>query len=165
MNKYEFTSNGRVFTRVSKATAKKAYVAGFTIALCPSNLRPGTMWHSEYITDRETRGDYIFDDIGAGNDFNNMLSSFEYYNCTNTETGKYAAFFLETGENYIHLSFSDGSNPFVFHGTTPECMKELERWKKRYYVEFQKRHYYQLTACPLVTKWISSAFPRMILDN
>ena len=145
MNKYEFTSNGRTFERVSKATAKRAFIDGFTIAFCPSNLRPGTPWHPEIITDRELRGEYIADETGAENDFYNLLNSFEYYNCTNTETGKYTSFFIETGDNYIHLSFSDNSNPFVFYGNTLECMKELERWEKRYHVEFQKRHYYMIT--------------------
>lgn len=145
MNKYEFTSNGRTFTRVSKAAAKKAFVAGFTIAICPSNLRPGTMWHPEYITSREMRTDYIVDDIGAANDFESLLNSFMYYNCTNTETGKYTAFFIESGDNYIHLSFSDGSNPFVFYGSALECMKELKRWTKHFSIEFQKQHYYMLT--------------------
>ena len=145
MNKYEFTSNGRTFERVSKAIARKAFIKGFTIAFCPSNLRPGPPWYPEYITNREMRNDYILDDVGAENDFYNLLNSFEYYNCTNAETGKYAAFFIETGNNYIHLSFSDGSNPYVFYGNPSECMKELERWKKRYRVEFQKQHYYMLT--------------------
>lgn len=145
MNKYSFTDNGHTFERVSKAKAKQAFVAGFTIAFCPSNLRPGTMWHPEYITSREMRSDYIADDIGAENDFHNLLNSFEYYNCTNTETGKYTAFFIETGDNYIHLSFSDGSNPFVFYGSALECMKELKRWIKYFSIEFQKQHYYQLT--------------------
>ena len=145
MNRYEFTSNGRMFTRTAKVIAKKAFVSGFTIAFCPSNLHPGTPWHPEYITNREMRSDFILDDKGAENDFYNLLNSFEYYNCTNAETGRYTAFFIETGDNYIHLSFSDGSNPFVFYGNPPECMKELERWKKRYHVEFQKQHYYMLT--------------------
>ena len=144
MNKYSFIDNGRAFERVSKATAKQAFIDGFIIALCPSNLRPGAPWHPEMITDRELRGDYIIDDTGAENDFNNLLNSFEYYNCTNAETGKYTAFFIETGSNYIHLSFSDGSNPWMFYGNALECMEELERWKKHYNIEFQKQHYYMV---------------------
>lgn len=145
MNKYSFTDNGRTFERVSKATAKRAFIDGFTIAFCPSNLRPGTMWHTEFITDREARGALYADETGVSNDFNNLLNSFEYYNCTNAETGKYTAFFLEMGSNYIHLSFSDGSNPWIFYGNALECMKQLERWKRHYNVEFQKQHYYMIT--------------------
>ncbi len=94
MNKYKFTSKGRTFTRVSKTAAKKAFINGFTIALCPSNLRPGAPWHPETITNREI--------IGAENPatgFDVLLSSFEYFNCTNTETGRYAEFFIESENN------------------------------------------------------------------
>lgn len=97
MNRYEFTSNGRVFMRVSKAAAKKAFINGNTIAFCPCNLRPGLPWYPEYIFSRETRGEYITDDKSAENDFNNLLNSFEFYNCTDPETGKHTAFFIETG--------------------------------------------------------------------
>ena len=142
MNKFEFKDNGRTFERVSKAVAKKAFIAGFTIAFCPSNLRPGAPWHPEYITDREMRSDYITDDIGAANDFQNLLNSFEYYNCTTSETGKYSMFFVEASDNYIHLSFENGSNPYLFYGNTLECMKELARWKKHYNIKFLKQHFY-----------------------
>lgn len=145
MNKYEFTDNNRVFMRVSKAVAKKAFIAGFAIAFCPSNLRPGAPWHPEYITDREMRSDYITDDIGAANDFQNLLNSFEYYNCTTNETGKYSMFFVETSTNYIHLSFESGANPYVFYGNALECMKELARWKKRFKIDFLKSHFYIVT--------------------
>ena len=140
MNKYEFTSNGRTFERVSKAMARRAFIDGFTIAFCPSNLRPGAPWHPETITNREVSN---VEDPDTG--FNRLLSSFEYFNCTNTESGKYTAFFIETGDNYIHLSFSDGSNPFVFYGSALECMKELRRWEKHFSIKFQKQHYYKLT--------------------
>jgi hypothetical protein len=127
---------------VSKATARKAFVDGFSIAFCPSNLRPGATLHPEYITSREMRSDYIADDIGAANDFENLLNSFMYYNCTTNKTGKYTMFFIETGDNYIHLSFENGSNPYLFYGNAPECMKELARWKKHYSIEFSKAHFY-----------------------
>jgi hypothetical protein len=102
MNRITFTDGSRTFTRVSKATARKAFVDGFLIAFCPSNLRPGAMWHPEYITSREARSDYIADDIGAANDFENLLNSFMYYNCTTNKTGKYTMFFIETGSNARH---------------------------------------------------------------
>lgn len=140
MNKYEFTINERTFARVSKAVAKQAFINGFTIALCPSNLRPGAPWHPETITDREVSG---VGDPATG--FDVLSSSFEYFNCTSTETGRYTAFFIESGDSYMHFSFSDGSNPFVFYGSTLECMKELKRWEKHFSIEFQKQHYYKLT--------------------
>lgn len=39
---------------------------------------------------------------------------------------------------FLHLTFTNGSNPFVFYGpktgdtTKADCMKELQRWKRRY---------------------------------
>ena len=86
MYRYEFTNNDRTFTRVNKTIAKKAFTKGFTIALCPSNLMPGTPWHHEYITNRDTYPE---------TDFDKLVNEFEWYNCTNTETGKRAAFFIE----------------------------------------------------------------------
>ena len=93
MNRYKFTNRRGTFTRVSKMTAKKAYINGFAIALCPCKLRPGAPWNAETIIDRETRGG-VTDDISAENDFENLLNSFSYYNCR-SDTGKYTAFFVE----------------------------------------------------------------------
>ena len=144
MNKYTFTSHGRrTFTRVSKTTAKKAYINGFVIALCPCKLRPGTPWDSETIVDRETRG-CVTDDISAENDFEKLLNAFEYYNL-NRDTGSYTAFFIESDLDYIHFTFSDGSNPYAFYGYPVECLKELDRWKNRYIVKYQGQHNYTLT--------------------
>lgn len=144
MNRYKFTSrHGQTFTRVSKAVAKKAYINGFVIALCPCKLRAGSPWNPELIIDRETRG-CMTDDTSAENYFEKLLNAFEYYNLNN-ETGKYTAFFIESDFDYIHFNFSDGSNPYVFYGYPSECIKELERWRKRYQVNFVNKHYYTLT--------------------
>ena len=86
MYRYEFKSNNKTFTRVSKTIAKKAFVDGLTIAMCPSNMRPGTPWHPEYITSRNT-------DLET--DFDKLVNAFEWYNCTDTKTGKHASFFIE----------------------------------------------------------------------
>ena len=93
MNEYTFTSHGQTFTRVSKAVAKKAYINGFVVALCPCKLRPGTPWDSETIISRETRG-CTADDISAGNDFEGMVNSISYYSL-NSETGTYISYFME----------------------------------------------------------------------
>ena len=90
MTEYTFTSQGHTFTRVSKTAAKKAFINGFTIALCPCKLRPGTPWYPECIVNRETLGE---DPADAENEFNRLLNRFEFYNCTN-ETGRYTAFFI-----------------------------------------------------------------------
>ena len=86
MYRYEFTDHDKTFTRVSKTIARKAFVEGFTIAMCPSNLRPGTPWHPEYITNRN---------MDPEPDFDKLINAFEWYNCTDTKTGKRASFFME----------------------------------------------------------------------
>lgn len=86
MYRYEFKEDDRTFTRVSKTIARKAFVQGFTIAMCPSNLRPGTPWYPEYITNRATE---------LETDFDKLVNAFEWYNCTDMETGKHASFFME----------------------------------------------------------------------
>ena len=90
MTEYTFTSQGHTFTRVSKTAAKKAYMNGVTIALCPCKLRPGTPWHPECIL-RKTPGN---DTTETENELNSLLNQFEFYNCTN-ETGRYTAFYIE----------------------------------------------------------------------
>lgn len=96
MIKYEFKDNaGRRYARIDRRAAKKAYIEGKTIYLCASNLRPFTMWHCECAIDRTARADFIQDDTGAANDFENMCNSFAYYNCVNTETGRRINFYME----------------------------------------------------------------------
>lgn len=95
MKKYSFTSNGKTWERITKKQARAAYVNGATVAICPVNFKPFTSWQYPYTTNRKTREQFIIDDTGAQNDFNNVVASFEYYNCINAETGKYAAFYME----------------------------------------------------------------------
>jgi len=89
MTEYTFTSQGHIFTKASKKAAKKAFMNGVTIALCPCKLRPGTPWYPECIL-RKTPGN---DMTETENEFNSLLNQFEFYNCTN-ETGKRASFFI-----------------------------------------------------------------------
>lgn len=91
MKKRSFTSNGKTWKRVPKDQACAAYVNGLTVAICQVNFVP----KYPYTTNRKSRERFIIDDIGARNDFNNVVASFEYYNCTNAKTGKYAAFYME----------------------------------------------------------------------
>jgi hypothetical protein len=91
MKKRSFTNNGKTWKRVPKNQACAAYVNGLTVAICQVNFVP----KYPYTTNRKSRERFIIDDIGARNDFNNVVSSFEHYNCTNAKTGKYAAFYME----------------------------------------------------------------------
>jgi hypothetical protein len=73
------------FTRITKAQARVLWGKGETIAICPAELRPGAPWHPEATYTAEQQRD---------NDLDRVVNSFEYYNCQNSETGKYAAFYL-----------------------------------------------------------------------
>lgn len=93
MNKYSFSNNGKTYTRISKAAAKRAYLQGLSVVMIPCNLRPFGPWGIGYTLTKASRAHLVADDIGAANDFLNLVNSFEYYNCTSAETGKYAAFY------------------------------------------------------------------------
>ena len=94
MNKYTFTHNDYTFKRIDKKTARTAYKNGLTVVIIPCNLRPFTPWHNEYNLNRRSREQFAADEIGIVNDFNNYINSFEYYNCINSETGRYTAFYI-----------------------------------------------------------------------
>lgn len=96
MNKYSFRDcNGRTWERVNKSRARNAYNNGLTVLFCPVNLNP----FSEYYTSVMIN---ISDDIDIGissrftkeNSFERVLNAFDYYNCTDNETGHYTAFYL-----------------------------------------------------------------------
>ena len=92
MRKYTFAEKGRTYKRINKNAARAAYMDGLTVVICPCNLRPNQ--YSRGIN-RKDREQFVIDEIGVKNDFNNLVNSFEYYNCPNSETGKYAAFYIE----------------------------------------------------------------------
>lgn len=85
MNKYTFESNGFTFERVPKNKARVAFRNGLTVIFCPVKLRPGTIWHCEATINKN----YV-----DGETFDRVLNEFEYYNCTNPETGYYTAFYI-----------------------------------------------------------------------
>jgi len=88
------------YERISKATAKKLFLRGEKIGMLPCKAVPGSAWFPyPYILDREMQKNFVVDEIGMGNRFCDLVNSFEYYNCSN-ETGKYAAFYRETGKGF-----------------------------------------------------------------
>lgn len=90
-----FTDNkGFNFKRVNKATARRAYINGLTVVFCPVNLRPFGAWSPETYHNKKSREAFTLDAAGVRNDFNNLVNSFEFYNCPNSETGKYTAFYI-----------------------------------------------------------------------
>lgn len=36
---------------------------------------------------------------------------------------------------FLHLEFTDGSNPWYFFGNEKECQKQLENWIKKYSID------------------------------
>lgn len=94
MKQYQYFENGFTFKRIAKHAAKRAYKNGSTIILCPVNLRPGAPYHFKMTLNRKQRETFIIDEIGLENDFNDYVASFEYYNCNNSETGYYTAFYI-----------------------------------------------------------------------
>lgn len=81
MNNFIFKdSNGITYKRIDKRQAKKLYDAKKLLIFCPCNLRPD-FYGTRFIN-------------GGRNDFREVLNNFEFYNCTNTETGLYTAFYV-----------------------------------------------------------------------
>ena len=35
---------------------------------------------------------------------------------------------------YFHMTFEDGSNPYVMYGTEAQLRKELKKWEENYYL-------------------------------
>ena len=94
MRKYTCHEKGHTFKRINKKTARTAYKNGLTVIICPCNLRPFTPWHCERRINRKDRAQFVLDEIGVVKDFNNVVGSFEYYNCITSETGRYCAFYV-----------------------------------------------------------------------
>lgn len=91
MKNYEYNENGVLYRRISKKAAEKAYISGETVVLCAVNLLPQRFGTP---INRKGREQLTADETGVKNDFNNYVNSFEFYNCVNTETGKYTAFYV-----------------------------------------------------------------------
>lgn len=85
---------GNNWERVTKKTAKRLYLQGETLTVCPRNLRPFSPWHCETWINKST---HEIDHNTTGEDysaiFDNWVMYFEIYNCINAETGKYASFY------------------------------------------------------------------------
>lgn len=98
MNKYTFDHNGINYSRVSKAAARKAYAAGKTVYLQSCNFRLFSLWTSPAELNRKTVESDPIDGVNENaivKYFDKFVNSFEFYNCINSETGKYAAFYVE----------------------------------------------------------------------
>ena len=102
MNNFEFRHNGKTFIRINKRQAINEFMHGNTVIISACNVRPFNAWYFGYMEYSKTicnQRTQVIDYIGYMNAFKNQVSSFEYYNCTNSNTGKYASFYIEKKEN------------------------------------------------------------------
>lgn len=77
--------------RINKRQARKAYESGKKIYFIPCKLNPyyldGVfMIPEQKASNPESEYNYRFDEL---------VNAFEFYNCINSETGKYTAFYID----------------------------------------------------------------------
>lgn len=75
------------YTRISKHAARKRFFDCEATYMTPCNFRPESPWAQPVPVP-------VYD---THNSFTEIVNAFEYYNCTNSETGKYAAFYVREG--------------------------------------------------------------------
>ena len=104
------------YIRVDKTTARALYKTGQKnrLFLCPVNLNPESLWN---IAVNVTGFDYA--------DFDTLISSFEYYNCNNSETGRYTAFYVPREWYELKMAANKEWNP----DRAEELLKQLEAWE------------------------------------
>ena len=86
-----FTNNeGKDFKRVRKDVAKKYYLLGKDVVICPCNAKPFLPYHMEFTFNKE-----ILDNSDMKGDFDKYIDYYTFYNCGYKEIGKYPAFYLE----------------------------------------------------------------------
>lgn len=90
--------NNEPVIQVNKTTARKLFLAGKTITICAANMRPFSAWCYEFDLQRACYETMVADETGMKNMFNDRVASYTYYNCINTETGKYPVFYVKEGD-------------------------------------------------------------------
>lgn len=75
------------YTRISKQEARRRFNECKATYITACNLRPDSPWGKAAAVP-------VYD---THNSFTEFVNAFEYYNCINTETGKYAAFYIREG--------------------------------------------------------------------
>lgn len=89
MIKLTFTDHkNQTWVRVDKRTAQKAYNNGLTVVFCPVNIRPFGFYNLEIPISIDMWG-------YNSTTFEIVLNDFERYNCTDNETGRYTAFYIQ----------------------------------------------------------------------
>ncbi len=98
MERFKISDGHNTFTRISKAQARKRFLAGKPVYIIAAKMRPGYPFSmgmlahpAEYIERVETG-------LDSGCPFDNMARNFTWYNCT-YETGYYPAFYVEESKS------------------------------------------------------------------
>ena len=102
MNKFTFKTRYGTFERVNKKQAINLFLKQHkTIYIVANKCRCDYTHPMTYpaALEYEAACEYVLDNRGLRNWFNNMINSFEYYNC-NSEFGYYAAFYIKTDIAY-----------------------------------------------------------------
>lgn len=82
MRKYIFTIGDIEYKRVNKQAARKAYISGENVILCPCKLRPGYPWNPEITISGI-----------SGEDFDSIVSNAGYYSLS-TAAGSYMSYYI-----------------------------------------------------------------------
>lgn len=95
MNVFTAKDGNTTFKRISKVAARKAYLEGKPVVLCPCKLYPFGGFRPSCMIQRDAEDDAQRDALGlTGHSFNERVQNFEWYNCNMNETGYYTSFFV-----------------------------------------------------------------------
>lgn len=132
MRKYDF----KTLERIDRRKAAALYDLGLDVLFIPCKLNPENNFYNLGIWEN------IFLD-GQYNSFSALENAFTFYNCNN-ETGKYIAFYVKREKIMIHFEFADGSNPYIFRGSPLECLEEMKKWGKRFFIKPLQQGFYRM---------------------
>lgn len=93
MKKYTFDYHGTTYKRISKTRARRAWDESKPFAMCPCNLSPvyGCHLFLTFINPADNKNETY---TALNPDFDRTINEYEWYNCNNSETGKYTAFYM-----------------------------------------------------------------------
>ena len=85
------------FTRISKAAARKLYNENKAIYLCAVNINPtfGAIKAARETWYKTIVNDGFVSVVPRNDSFDCLCNAFSFYNCINSETGKYIAFYVK----------------------------------------------------------------------
>lgn len=70
--------------KINKVAAKGFYLQGKTIYLLPCKCSPDGLWVKPYAINKDNDGD-----------FETLINSYTYYNCSNYELGRRCSYYIE----------------------------------------------------------------------